>query len=244
MLFSKNNSIIDRVLLPVIFVMIMTISITTSYAEPTTSGETSTTSGQIVNLPAPSLDSNYSIEKTLAGRRSIRRFTNEQVDLHSVSQILWSAQGITHQERGYRTAPSAGARFPLEIYVAVGNVDGLAPGLYHYIPREHHLVKVNQNDLRGELSAASRRQTSVRDGAFVVIIAAEFERLTERYGERGIRYTHMEVGHASQNIHLQAESLDLGTVIIGSFDDEEMKRVLNLPEEQIPLYLMPLGRKQ
>jgi len=200
-------------------------------------------SKEIVTLPQPALDSDFSIEKALQSRRSVRIYKDEPLNLQTVSQILWSAQGITQEERGYRTAPSAGARFPLEVYVAIGNVEGISSGLYHYVPQEHHLVKIHQNDLRTELSAAALRQASVRNGAFVVIIAAVFERLTDRYGDRGVRYTHMEVGHASQNIHLQVESLGLGTVIIGSFDDEQMKKILNLPENQIPLYLMPIGKK-
>jgi SagB-type dehydrogenase family enzyme len=195
-----------------------------------------------IKLPAPALDSDFSVEKALESRRSVRRFKDESVTIQDVGQILWSAQGITHQERGYRTSPSAGATFPLEIYLAAGKVEGLAPGLYHYVPADHHLVKIGSEDLRAELSAAALRQTSVRDGAFVVIIAARFERTTGRYGERGIKYVHMEVGHAGQNIHLQAESLGLGTVVIGAFNDEEMQKVLDLPSGLVPLYLMPLGR--
>ncbi|MBW6515997.1 MAG: SagB/ThcOx family dehydrogenase [Candidatus Cloacimonetes bacterium] len=203
----------------------------------------SISSGEIINLPEPALDSDHSIEQALQNRRSVRRYSDNPVDLQAVSQILWSAQGITHEDRGYKTAPSAGATFPLEIYAAVGNVEGLSAGLYHYVPDNHHLVKIHNQDLRAELSSAALRQTSIRDGAFVVIIAAIFERTTGRYGERGIKYVHMEVGHVGQNIHLQAESLGLGTVVIGAFNDEEMKRVLDLPPDQIPLYLMPLGHK-
>jgi len=223
------------------FLMLFTIPLTISCAERTDTK--SINSGEIVNLPEPALDSDYSIEQALQSRRSVRRYSDKPVDIQTVSQILWSAQGITHEQRGYKTAPSAGAIFPLEIYAAVGNVEGLSAGLYHYISDNHHLVKIHDQDIRTDLSAAALRQTSVRDGAFVVIIAAIYERTTGRYGERGIKYVHMEVGHVGQNIHLQAKSLGLGTVVIGAFIDEEMKRVLNLPEDQIPLYLMPLGHK-
>jgi SagB-type dehydrogenase family enzyme len=195
-------------------------------------------------LPAPKTDSEYSIEKALASRRSVRRYSNEAVSLADASQILWAAQGITLPERGYRTAPSAGARFPLEIYLITGNIDGLEPAFYHYSPEEHTINKLRSGDLREGLTKKSTRQAFVKTGAFIVIIAADYSRITDRYGdERGRKYVHMEVGHASQNIHLQAESLDLGTVVIGAFDPTAISSFLDLPDNIEPLYLMPLGKK-
>lgn len=240
--FSLN--IINATILLIPALILLTSFLTTLSCTPVDEERDITEpDNQITPLPEPALTSDYSVEEALKNRRSIRRYTDEPVDLPTVSQILWAAQGITHEQRGYRTSPSAGATFPLEIYLVAGNVDDLPQGLYRYDPQEHHLISMAEGDLRSDLSAAALGQTPVRDGAFVVIIAADYDRTTGRYGERGIRYVHMEVGHVGQNIHLQAESLGLGTVVIGAFNDSDVKRILHLPADIEPLYLMPLGKK-
>lgn len=243
MLRVKHKTIRNTTLSPLIPTLLFSILFASACAQENAHSKETTATTDIIQLPAPVLKSDYSIEEALQSRRSVRRFSDEAVDLTVVSQILWSAQGITQEQRGFRTSPSAGATFPLEIFVAAGNVEGLNAGLYHYKPHEHSLVLLKENDLRQQLSSASLRQTSVRDGAFVVIIAAVFERTTGRYGDRGIKYVHMEVGHVGQNIHLQAESLGLGTVVIGAFNDADVKKVLNLPDNMETLYLMPVGKK-
>ena len=124
----------------------------------------------------------------------------------------------------------------------MGNVDGIAKGVYKYVPRGHELSKVMDEDLRGGLAAAALRQSCVRDGAIALVFTAVYERTTGKYGDRGIRYVHMEVGHAAQNVCLQAVSLGLGTVVVGAFRDEEVKKVLSLPKDERPLYIMPIGR--
>jgi SagB-type dehydrogenase family enzyme len=182
-----------------------------------------------------------SLERALDQRRSVRRYGDEPLTLDEVSQLLWAAQGIT-RPGGYRTAPSAGALYPLELYLTGGRVTDLPDGVYHYRPREHELVQVGGEDRRAELAAAALDQSWVRRGAVVLAIAGVYERSAEKYGERGIRYTHIEVGHAAQNIYLQAEALGLGTVMVGAFDDREVREVLDLPEREAPLALLPVGR--
>lgn len=194
-----------------------------------------------IRLPAPRLSSNVSIEEALQGRRSIRQYANKPLTLQEVSQLLWSAQGITN-ERGFRTAPSAGATFPLEIYLMVNNVMGLQRGIYHYIPATNRLRLLHSKDVARDLTRASLGQAMVHEAGAVIIFGAVYERTTQRYGERGIRYVYNEIGHASQNVHLQAVSLDLGTVVIGAFRDEEVEQILNLDPEVRVLYLMPVGK--
>ncbi len=196
-----------------------------------------------VRLPKPARTSSVSLEQTLHHRRSIREYkTDEPLSLQEVSQLLWAAQGVTSDD-GLRTAPSAGALYPLEVYVVAGNVRNLQPGIYHYRPREHELVRVATGDKRRELSRAALDQEQVRDAPAVIAFSAVFERTTGKYRERGRRYVHIEVGHASQNVLLQAVSLGLGAVPVGAFSDEEVKKVMSLPEEEEPMYLMPIGRR-
>jgi SagB-type dehydrogenase family enzyme len=121
-------------------------------------------------------------------------------------------------------------------------VKELPAGLYEYDPVEHALLQRHLDDCRSELAAAAHQQDCVRTASAVLVIAAVFERTTQKYGERGVRYAHMEVGHVAQNVYLQSGSLNLGTVLVGAFDDREVKRVLQLPQEEEPLGLMPLGR--
>jgi len=183
-----------------------------------------------------------SLEEALAQRRSIRSFKEGPLKLSELSQLLWAMQGIT-DPRGLRTAPSAGATYPLEIYVVVSNIQGLSPGVYHYMPQGHGLERIAEGDKRQVLYEAALRQAPVKTAPLVVVIAAEYERTVRRYGERGIRYVHMEAGHVAQNLCLQAVALGLGTVPIGAFEDEEVKNVLGLPEVHKPLYLIPVGRR-
>jgi SagB-type dehydrogenase family enzyme len=196
----------------------------------------------IVTLPEPRYDSDVSIEQTLLSRRSIRSFADEPLTLQEVSQLLWAAQGIT-DSLGRRTAPSAGALYPLEIYAVAGNVKNLSSGVYKYEPEKHQLVRVMDGDMRDELANAALGQSSVRGGAVAFVITAVYERTTVKYGDRGIRYVHIEVGHAAENLCLQATAMDLGAVTVGSFDDEQVAAVLNLPEDEQPLYIIPVGRK-
>lgn len=194
-----------------------------------------------IKLPEPNYSGEITLEEALLNRRSIRSYQDKPLSLEQVSQLLWAAQGITDYSRGFRTAPSAGATYPLEVYFLSGKVTGLSAGLYHYIPERHELILILEGDKRQGLFQASLRQTSIIEAAGVLIFTAIYERTTARYGERGIRYVHMEAGHAAQNVYLQAVSIGLGTVTIGAFEEGRVKKVLNLEERENPLYLMPVG---
>jgi len=200
------------------------------------------TSEASITLPRPRYDSEISIEEALLRRRSVREYTGEPLSLQELSQLLWATQGITGP-RGLRTAPSAGALYPLEIYVVVGNVEGLDVGVYKYRPHEHSIQKVLEGDSRSVLAEAALGQSWVGRAAVDIVITAVYERTTGKYGERGVRYVHMEVGHAAQNLCLQATALDLGAVAVGAFHDEKVEETLNLPEEEKPLYIIAVGRR-
>lgn len=197
--------------------------------------------GARVALPDYREHGDTSVEQALLARRSVREYLQESLELGEVSQLLWAAQGIT-RPGGYRTAPSAGALYPLEVYVVAGNVNDLPPGIYHYQPQEHELILLAEGDRREALSAAALVQEAVKDAAGVLVISAVPDRTTVKYGERGVRYIHMEVGSVAQNVYLQAVPLNLGTVFIGAFYDEEVSQVLKLDDGEIPLCLLPVGR--
>jgi SagB-type dehydrogenase family enzyme len=196
---------------------------------------------ETIRLPDPVQKSDTSIEAALLARRSVRSYQDIPLTLAEISQLLWAAQGIT-SPRGLRTAPSAGALYPLEIYVVAGNVTDLPDGVYNYRPDKHELAKMLDGDKRNELCNAALGQTSVRNAAAVIVISAAYERTTVKYGDRGIQYVHMESGHAAQNVFLQAVPLNLGAVVIGAFYDDAVKKVLKMPESEQPLYIMPVGR--
>jgi SagB-type dehydrogenase family enzyme len=197
-------------------------------------------SSATIKLPQPFLNSKTSFESALRARRSIRDYKRLPITLSDLSQLLWAAQGITGQ--GRRTAPSAGALYPLEVSVVACNVSGLQAGIYVYKPEGHELLKIADGDRRKELSRAALGQAAIQNASAVLVISAMYERTTIKYGERGIRYVHMEAGHAAENVYLQAVSLDLGTVVIGAFDDDEVKKAANLTKRERPLYLMPIGK--
>lgn len=194
-------------------------------------------------LPHPNLEGNVTVEVALRERRSVREFRKgEPLTLGEVSQLLWASQGITRTDGG-RTSPSAGALYPLEVSVAVGEVRDLSPGVYRYDPAGHDLQLFTVGDVRMQLSEGAIDQSVIKEALLVIVVSAVYERTTTKYGARGVRYVHFEVGHAAQNVSLQAVSLGLGATVIGAFSDEEVKRVLGLPGSEEVLYLIPVGRK-
>jgi len=188
----------------------------------------------IIQLPEPSYWGNISVEESLLRRRSIRSYRDEPLSLKDISQLLWAAQGITDHNR---TAPSAGALYPLELYVVVSKVQNLNAGVYKYLPREHSLRKIKDGDFRKELSCAALRQSCIENGSVDLIFCAVYQRTTRKYGNRGKRYVHMEVGFAAENVYLQAVSINLGTFMVGAFSDEKVKELLNLPAKEGPWVL-------
>ena len=206
----------------------------------------------MIKLPFPQLKGKVSLEETILRRRSVRRYRREPLDLSQLSQILWSAQGITGT-RGFRATPSAGATYPLEIFVVVGEqgIIGsqtkqapaeLQAGIYHYEADSHSLSLHKPADLRPDLARATLDQEFIITAPVDIVICALFHRTSYRYGRRGERYVHLEVGHAGENIHLQAVALGLAAVEVGAFHDEEVRKVLGVDEQIKPLYIMPVGK--
>ncbi len=204
-----------------------------------------------IELPKPLLSSDFSIEKVISERRSVRSYADEPVTLKEVSQLLWSAYGITYTREGlpdfmrggFKTAPSAGARYPLEIYLVAGDVKGLLSGIYWYVPEGHVIHRLIDGDPRTDLMAACLSQKFAGDAPISIVWSAVYERCTEKYGERGQeRYVCMDLGHSAQNVYLQCGSLGLGTCAIGAFSDDALKKLIGMTEEEVPLYVMPVGR--
>ncbi len=193
-----------------------------------------------IELFKPVFDGKMSVERALQLRRSVRNFADTAVSLKELSQLLWAANGLS--QGNYRTAPSAGATYPLNCYAVVGSVENLEKGVYQYIVKNHALKRVLPYDLRSVLCSAALHQMFIKQAPVVIVITAVYERTTGHYGQRGIRYVHMEAGHVGQNISLQAVSLGFGTVMVGAFHDDKVKEVLSLHRNEEPLYIIPVGR--
>lgn len=189
--------------------------------------------GKAIDLPKPAR-TGVRLEEALEKRRSVRQFAAKPLSVSELSQLLWAGQGRT-REWGGRTAPSAGALYPLELYVAVKE------GVFHYEPAGHRLVALAAGDFRGALAAAALGQGCVGTAPAVFVIAAVYERTAVKYRDRAQRYVHIEAGHAGQNIMLEAVALGLGSVPVGAFHDDQVRQVLKLPADQVPLLLIPVG---
>ncbi|MFH1312824.1 MAG: SagB/ThcOx family dehydrogenase [Candidatus Eisenbacteria bacterium] len=197
-----------------------------------------------VDLPEPSLVG-MSVEEAIAGRRSVRSYSDESLSLEELSQILYAAQGVTGQrgEVGLRSAPSAGATYPMEIYVFVNRVAGLDSGVYRYLPPGHAVELIRAGSYGDSLAAACLGQSMPRGAAVSFVLAAVPERTTASYGSRGVRYIYMEAGHISQNICLESTSLGLGAVPIGAFNDVEVDRLIGVDgETEFSIYVNSIGK--
>lgn len=201
-----------------------------------------------VALPAPRAKSDVSVERALTARRSCREFAARTLDLAQLSQLLWAAYGVTAHQDGYelKTTPSAGALYPLAVLAVAGEgtVGDLAAGVYRYQPPGHHLTPVVAGDRRQAVARACLRQDWLADAPVILVVAAVYRRATGKYGDRGVRYTHMEVGHASQNVCLQAEALGLGAGIVGAFHERELTGALKLTAAEAPLIVLPVGYRR
>ncbi len=184
-----------------------------------------------------------SLAEAISRRKSIRYFADQPLSQSQLSQILWATQGAADSPWGRRTVPSAGATYPLEVFVVCGgnSVEEIGDGIYHYNIDNHSLTRHHQGDVRLELARAALDQEFIYQAPLDIVICAEYERTLQRYGARGERYVHIEVGHAGQNIYLQATALGLATVAVGAFHDEEVRKVLRLDKRYKPLYIMPVG---
>ncbi|MEA3399908.1 MAG: SagB/ThcOx family dehydrogenase [Armatimonadota bacterium] len=188
-----------------------------------------------IDLPEPDTSGDMSVEEAIAQRRSVRQFADRDLSAEQVGQLAWAAQGITDPRQGFRASPSAGATYPMELYLVTPD------GVHHYLPREHAVETRKREDVRADLAAAALGQDFVGTAPLDIVVAAVYQRTMQRYGDRGRRYVHMEAGHIGQNIHLQAEAMGLASVPVGAFDDAGVARTLGLPTDQEPLYIIPVG---
>ena len=188
-----------------------------------------------LSLPPPATAGRMSVEEALAKRRSVRQFRNRDLTIEQIGQLAWAAQGITKPDTGFRTAPSAGATYPLELYLFTKD------GIFHYLPKGHKLAKLSGEDKRGELARAAFGQGSVGGAPLDFVITGVYERTRSRYGDRAELYVHLEAGHVAQNIHLQAVALGLGSVPVGAYKDDAVAKVLGLSADETPLYIIPVG---
>lgn len=194
-----------------------------------------------IKLPAPKLKGNISVEETIFKRRSVRDYKTDALSLEQLSQLLWAAQGITAADF-FRAAPSAGASYPLELFVIAGNIKGLDAGIYHYNVKEHSLSLHMKGDVREKLgTTAAFNQKCISESPTCISICAVYERTMKTYGKRGERYVHIDTGHAAENIALQAVALGLATVMVGAFEDKNVSEILQLGDDLKPLYIIPIG---
>lgn len=215
------------------FALVACAPLQTPRAQPTVATPAPGAEGEIT-LPAPRPDSDVSLEKALQQRRSVRAYSNEPLTLEEIGQLFWAAQGITN-ERGLRTAPSAGALYPLELYAATDD------GLYHYVPQGHRAQLRRVDGWWAALCRAALSQSAVCQAPVIFVVTAVYARTAGKYGERAERYVALEAGHAAQNLLLQAMALNLAAVPVGAFYDEQVQAALGLPADHKPLYLIPVG---
>ncbi|MBN1460658.1 MAG: SagB/ThcOx family dehydrogenase [Armatimonadetes bacterium] len=201
-------------------------------------GQEGTAGGDQIVLPAPTTEGGRSLVEAIAARRSVRSYTDKALTLEQISQLAWAAQGITEPRRGFRAAPSAGALYPLELYLLTKD------GVFHYLPQGHALERLQADDRRMALAQAASDQRHVGEAALDIVIAAVFERTERKYGERARTYVYMEAGHVAQNVHLQAVALGLASCPVGALREKAVREVLRLPADHVPIYLVTVGHER
>lgn len=195
---------------------------------------------QKFSFPTPNFDGEISVEKAIKLRRSIRSYKQEPLTMAQVGQVLWAAQGITSND-GFRTAPSAGATYPLEIYLIAGKVVDLTSGIYKYLNKDHAIIKISDGDKRAELSDAALSQEWIKEAPIAIVVCGIYERTSKKYGDNASKYVHMEVGCVAQNVYLQATALGLGTTFVGAGEEEKIASVLHLDKNEHALCILPVG---
>ncbi len=200
----------------------------------------------VIRLPKPTYEGRVSVERAIKERRTIRDFRAKPLTMVQLSQLFWSAQGISNEGNGLRTAPSAGALYPLDVYAVVGDggIERLQSGVYHYQPGSHSIQLIGKGDRRKDVAGASLWQMWMARAPVILVITSEYERITRKYGQRGIRYAQIEVGHVGQNIFLQTGALGLGAGIVGAFRDDAVSKAIGAPKAHKPLIIMPVGYKK
>jgi len=196
-----------------------------------------------VELPPPSLKGAVSLEEAIRSRRCVRQYADRALSLAQLSQLLWSANGVTGRNHRFRAAPSAGALHPLDFYAVVGqgSVEGLEAGVWHYRPADHEIDRVKEGDDREALARAALGQRQVGTAKVVVVVTVEYARSTGKYGDRGRRYALMDAGFAAENFFLQVQTLGLAACVVGAFRDEQVAELLGLPKAHEPILLLTVG---
>ncbi|NNE74705.1 MAG: SagB/ThcOx family dehydrogenase [Acidimicrobiales bacterium] len=187
-----------------------------------------------IELPEPDQLGTTSLEASLRERRSAREFASTELPLAQLAQLFWAGQGVT-DANGHRTAPSAGALYPLELYAVTETT------VSHYLPDGHRLEQRPDPRPWPELADAAFAQSFIGDAPTVLVISGVVERTEARYGAVASDLMNREAGHAAQNILLQAAALELATVPVGGFDPARVARLLGLPPGEEVLYLIPVG---
>ena len=216
----------------IMFVLVLSISVSCKENSDT----------KKIKLAKPSVKGKTSLEETLKNRRSVRSYTAQDIKPEDIAQLLWSGQGITNKHC-FRTAPSGGALYPLDLYLVAKDIKkaDIKAGVYHYIPQTHSLELIKAGDIRKSLQAASLFQNCVANAPISIVITAEYKRITKKYGKRGMRYAVIEAGCVSQNISLQATAIGLATVLVGAFNDKDVKDALGIKKDHEPLLILPIG---
>ena len=199
----------------------------------------------VVELPPPAIQQHFSLWEAMRTRRSVREFVDKPVSPGQLSSLLWAAQGITacFQDYGLRTAPSAGALYPLELYLAVHTVSTIEPGLYHYAVEPHQLQQLAPGDFRLRVARAALDQEVAHAANAVFIWTAVFERSKWKYKQRAYRYVYLDAGHSAQNIALAAVALGLGSCQIAAIYDDEANELLGVDGTvESTIYMTAVGR--
>jgi SagB-type dehydrogenase family enzyme len=234
-----------KIILIVLIIMFIAVVSAFYFSQSKTSVYTTRNVISITNLPSPLLSGNVSVEQAIQNRRSVRKFSNESITLGNVSQILWAAQGITDNQSNLRAAPSAGQVYPLEVYVVVGtnSVSGLPEGVYHYVPSNNTVELIINGDLRGDLSAVANGQPWVKQAPIDIVITGNYRKMIDKYTDKDLstRFVDLEAGHVGENIYLQSGALGLATVSLGSFNENQLIQLLQLPHNETPIYIFPVG---
>ncbi len=194
-----------------------------------------------IKLPPPKIRGKISVEEAIAKRRTHRAYEKTPLTVQEVSQLLFASQGINNG-KNRRTVPSAGALYPIEVYLASGNVKGVAPGIYKYHPEKHQLLRIAEGDKRKDLLAATSFQFWIEEAPAIIILCGTPWKTMIKYGWRGRSFILMEIGHAGQNISLQAIPLGMGTVCMGGFNKTRVRKILKLRGTETPLYILPVGK--
>mgnify|MGYP006288443497 CR=1 FL=1 len=233
-------------LLPLLL-FLFTATVLPAFGSPETVQHRSSGPDSLITLPAPESKGDVSLEEALNQRAAIRSYAAQPLSLQDLSQLLWAGGGVQVDAVSgpTRTAPSAGALYPQELFVFIGKVaspsGSIEPGVYRYKPREHQLVQLDSTDTRRKLARAALQQSFIADAPAVIVVAGVVERTAAKYGKRGAeRYLFLDAGHSAQNISLQATALDLASALVGAFTDDAVAALL--PDtEAFPLYIIPVG---